>query len=312
MERIGRESGAEFRELDQPLDLRIARVADSQHGVVSLSHLRTLGLSDESAWKRAAAGRLHRVHRSVYAVGRAFLDASGRRMAAVLACGCGAALSPIARARTRCGSCVLRARGSRCRSRRGRAGSGADHHPSLVHAASRGPHVDPRYPVHHRLENAARPGRCRERRAARRRDRGRGADAAARPTAAGKGARERAGSPGGGPAPSGARRLHRRPAATDPEGARAQGVQPVRRGGLPKPAVDVLVHTAAETLEVDFCWADRRLIVEADSFEFHRSRRAFEADRRRDQLLRARGWTTVRITWRQLNERPDEVLAAVA
>jgi very-short-patch-repair endonuclease len=53
------------------------------------------------------------------------------------------------------------------------------------------------------------------------------------------------------------------------------------------------------------------LIVEADSFEFHGTRAAFERDRRRDQLLRKAGWMAVRITWRQLNERPEEVVAAM-
>lgn len=82
--------------------------------------------------------------------------------------------------------------------------------------------------------------------------------------------------------------------------------------GLPRPDVNVFVPTEEGPFEVDFCWPDRRLIVEADSFEFHGTRAAFEDDRRRDQLLRARGWTPVRITWRQLNERPKEVVAAVA
>lgn len=84
------------------------------------------------------------------------------------------------------------------------------------------------------------------------------------------------------------------------------------QAGLPKPGVNVLVYTQEGPLEVDFCWPDRRLVVEADSFEFHGTRAAFERDRRRDQQLRASGWTPVRITWRQLDERPAEVIAAVA
>jgi hypothetical protein len=43
--------------------------------------------------RRILAGRLHRVHRGVYAVGHANLSIEGRWMAAVLACGEGAALS---------------------------------------------------------------------------------------------------------------------------------------------------------------------------------------------------------------------------
>src|SRR4051812_39851018 len=42
---------------------------------------------------RVALGRLHPVHRAVYAVGHTVLTRSGRWMAAVLACGPGAALS---------------------------------------------------------------------------------------------------------------------------------------------------------------------------------------------------------------------------
>ncbi len=80
------------------------------------------------------------------------------------------------------------------------------------------------------------------------------------------------------------------------------------QAGLPRPAVNTLVGT----LEVDFCWPDQRLIVEADSFEFHGTRAAFERDRRRDQQLRVAGWTTIRITWRQLHEHADEVIAAIA
>jgi very-short-patch-repair endonuclease len=71
----------------------VLEFAARQHGVVSLEQLLRLGLSAEAVWKAVAAGRLHRVHREVYAVGRAELTAKGRWMAAVLACGDGALLS---------------------------------------------------------------------------------------------------------------------------------------------------------------------------------------------------------------------------
>jgi very-short-patch-repair endonuclease len=75
--------------------------------------------------------------------------------------------------------------------------------------------------------------------------------------------------------------------------------------------VNVFVETAKERLEVDFCWPDRKLVVEADSWDIHLTRAAFERDRRRDQLLHAAGWTCLRITWRQLTQTPDEILAAL-
>jgi very-short-patch-repair endonuclease len=52
--------------------------------------------------------------------------------------------------------------------------------------------------------------------------------------------------------------------------------------------------------------------VEIDGFAFHSSRRAFEADRRRDAELQARGWRVVRITWRQLAREPERVVATIA
>jgi predicted transcriptional regulator of viral defense system len=50
--------------------------------------LRNRGIAD---WVRA--GRLHRLHRGVYAVGHDRLRREGRWLAAVMACGPGAALS---------------------------------------------------------------------------------------------------------------------------------------------------------------------------------------------------------------------------
>ena len=53
----------------------------------------SFGLERRSIEHRIARGRLHRVYRGVYAVGRPDLTQQGRWMAAVLACGRGAALS---------------------------------------------------------------------------------------------------------------------------------------------------------------------------------------------------------------------------
>jgi very-short-patch-repair endonuclease len=57
----------------------------------------------------------------------------------------------------------------------------------------------------------------------------------------------------------------------------------------------------------DFAWPSARLIVEADGYEFHRGREAFERDTLRSNRLRALGWTVLRVTWRQVSESPDEV-----
>lgn len=75
------------------IDLLIARLAARQHGLVTRAQLLGLGLSASAIARRIAAGRLHAVHRGVYSVGHPLLTRRGRELAAVLACGDGAALS---------------------------------------------------------------------------------------------------------------------------------------------------------------------------------------------------------------------------
>src|SRR3954469_6944674 len=74
-------------------DGRVARIAVRQHGVVTLRQLEEAGGTREATYKRARRGRLHRIHRGVYAVGHRAPSHHARWMAAVLACGEGAVLS---------------------------------------------------------------------------------------------------------------------------------------------------------------------------------------------------------------------------
>ena len=76
---------------------------------------------------------------------------------------------------------------------------------------------------------------------------------------------------------------------------------------LPLPSCNVLV----EGFLVDALWPAQRLIVELDSWEFHRQRRAFETDRARDAALLTAGYRVVRITWRRLEDDPAGVAALV-
>ena len=94
MERVGRKAvacGTHFA--PPPHGQAIAALALRQHGVISLSQLTAMGLSPRSVRGRVTTGRLHPVHRGVYAVGHSLLSREGRFMAAVLACGPGAVLS---------------------------------------------------------------------------------------------------------------------------------------------------------------------------------------------------------------------------
>ncbi|HEU5142785.1 MAG TPA: DUF559 domain-containing protein [Solirubrobacterales bacterium] len=73
--------------------------------------------------------------------------------------------------------------------------------------------------------------------------------------------------------------------------------------GLPTPHTNVSVLDR----EVDAYWPQHRLVVEMDSWEFHRHRAAFESDRARDIAFRVAGYQVVRLTDRRLKEEPDAV-----
>ena len=73
--------------------MRIAELAARQHGVVSRRQLIAMGATEKAIRHRLEVARLHRIHTGVYAVGHKLLTGHGRRMAAVLAAGPGAALS---------------------------------------------------------------------------------------------------------------------------------------------------------------------------------------------------------------------------
>ena len=59
--------------------------------------------------------------------------------------------------------------------------------------------------------------------------------------------------------------------------------------------------------EADFLYRRQRLIVEADGRDPHTIRKAFNADRRRDQRLMLLGWRVVRFTWQQVTFEPATV-----
>lgn len=80
------------------------------------------------------------------------------------------------------------------------------------------------------------------------------------------------------------------------------------REGLPLPEVNVKLGR----YEVDFLWRARHLVVETDSFNYHRGSVAFEEDHARDLDLRHQGFAVLRFTGRQLEEEPGRVVADVA
>lgn len=74
----------------------------------------------------------------------------------------------------------------------------------------------------------------------------------------------------------------------------------MRQAELPLPRTNARVGP----FELDAVWPRERVVVEIDGYRYHRSRDRFEADRRKDAWLTAHGYRVIRITWRQLTDRP--------
>jgi Protein of unknown function (DUF559) len=78
--------------------------------------------------------------------------------------------------------------------------------------------------------------------------------------------------------------------------------------GIPRPAVNLFI----EGYELDFYWERERFAVELDSWEHHRSRRSFEADRKRQEELAMAGIEIIRITGTRLKHEPHQVAIRIA
>jgi very-short-patch-repair endonuclease len=78
----------------------------------------------------------------------------------------------------------------------------------------------------------------------------------------------------------------------------------IREAGLPEPQANVLV----EGFLVDLFWPEARLVVEIDSYGFHRLRREFNSDRYRDAKLQLAGYIVLRVTEERM-DNPEELLS---
>jgi len=84
------------------------------------------------------------------------------------------------------------------------------------------------------------------------------------------------------------------------------------RAELPQPEVNIWLDVpGGKALQADFLWRDSRLIVEADSREFHDTASAFEYDRKREQRFQSAAWRVCRCTWAQVEREPQRLAATV-
>ena len=288
------------------LDRAVAALAARQHGVVARGQLRELGLRDAAISERALSGRLHRVHHGVYAVGHPVLAIRGVWMAPVLASGPGAVLSHAAAgalwelrpsAATRVDVTVRRS------GRRERPGLRA-HRPRELPTSETTTHqgIPVTTPARTILDLAATLRRRPLERILDSAENARLTDVAALDALA------RA-HPGNRGASKLRAALHDHvPGTTLTKSALEERFLALCRAhGLPEPRV----YHYVEGKERDFVFTAERLVIEPDSGRHHRSREAFENDRRRDAVLLRAGSRTLRVTHRQLASEPREVAATL-
>lgn len=268
-----------------------------------MAQLVDRGLSGDAVNKRVVAGRLHRIHSGVFAVGNPLLSKEGRAMAAVLACGPDAVLSHRSAAslwgiyENRRPSIDVAAP-----NRRGRAPRGIDSHrdghlPPIDRRVHRGV---PCTSVPRTLLDLAAVVSARElrqavgeaevlrllnhasARALIHRNRGR----------------------------RGVDRLRRVLDEIHPQIKRTRSEMERRflemcsRFELPEPEVNVILEVGDHRLRPDFLWRPARLIVEADSRRFHGTDTAFLRDRKREQRLQVAGWRVSHCAWEQVEHEP--------
>jgi very-short-patch-repair endonuclease len=81
----------------------------------------------------------------------------------------------------------------------------------------------------------------------------------------------------------------------------------LHRSGLPRPHFNAWLTVGSRRYQVDGLWPSQQVIVELDGFAAHGTRMAFETDRDRDRRLTAAGYRSMRITWRQLQDIPEQI-----
>jgi predicted transcriptional regulator of viral defense system len=289
-------------------DRALALLAGRQHGVVSIRQLeQQVGFSHQAVERAVASGRLHRIHRGVYAVGHTDLSRRGECLAAVLAVGPGALLSYHS-----AGWLWGIWRGS----------------PVPFHITAIVPRHHPTSEdmVRHRARNLVDSDRTvvdgipvtsvartlldlawKLRADQLRRVLARAEELGLLDLGALTAVIERNRGHHGAKRLRYALTIYRPPAYTRSEFER-RFVARLVDAGLPCPA------TGWNELgyELDIYWPDRRFGVELDAYETHGTRDAFESDHDRDLAFALAGIEAIRVSEKQFRREPDRIVAKVA
>lgn len=90
--------------------------------------------------------------------------------------------------------------------------------------------------------------------------------------------------------------------------------QVVARAGLRMPVSQYVLRDddGGFICRADFAYPGRRLLIELDSEAFHMNRKAFRADRKKQNEALSLGWRTLRFTWHDLVDQPAAVVHVLA
>lgn len=289
-------------------------MAAHQHGVIELPQLLRLGLTTRAVQYRATAGRLFRIHRGVFAlVPPALLSYRGRLLAAVLACGDGAALSHRSAADLHGLRRTVSARIEVVLPGRSiRKAAGVTVHRSTTLTTADVTRVDaiPCTTVARTLlDLAGVVPAAQVERALNQAEMLRVFDYTAITEQITRNRQTRAATA------LGAGLAIYRPGDAPTESQLEEAlVELVRAAGLPEPErqVHLELGDGEPGIRADFVWRAQRLVLETDGVESHGTQRSLQDDRRRDQRLTLAGWRVVRVTWRQITDSPATVVALLA
>lgn len=283
-----------------------AAVAARQHGMVTRVQLRSAGIPEATITRWARAGRLHRVHRGVFALGVRRSDPDARWAAAVLAAGRGAFLSHRSSAEAQRIVLIDELTHDRSSIHVSRPGHSARRDGIVIHSAQ----VDP--------VDVTRVGGVPATTAARTlfdlcRHVGPSALRRAFEEAEFRGILDRhrlrvlcASNPGHRGIAGLRELLGAEPIPASELRSRLEALlfRVCRENGLPRPANNVPVLG----YEADFCWGRERFVIEVDG-PHHRGRRR-DRDNRRDLDLGRAGYLTRRVTENDLAD-PAELMEEV-
>lgn len=300
--------GMDAQQANDPIDARIAALAELQYGVVARRQLASAGVGRGAIERRLTRGSLVPLHRGVYAVGHRRLTQDGFWLAAVLAAGPRAALSHrdaasfhgLGRWRTRrievttAGRAAV-ASGVRVYQRRLLSPDDVTVVEGIPVTTIERTLVDLAAVVSHdRLAHALSEA-----------ERRRVIDARALRAAIARVEHR----PGPGYALLRAVLAeHRRRGVTLTRHELEIAFRAlVRDHRLPEPELNAWIDGD----EIDAVWRAERVAVECDGWEAHRGRRAFQRDRTKSNDLLLRGWRLLRFTHADVVHDPADVAARI-